>query len=475
MILSIALKEWKEFWRHRGMRLVVLSFLALYALAVLASVIQHGRYERHRVAAERGARQVWLAQGEKNPHAATYLGTLAIPKRSALSILEPGALPYLGVAAYLRAHQPTEFIDLPARDESPLSGMESLSPAYCLQVLFPFLIIILTYSAISRDRETGMERYLMAVGSNRATMMFGKTFGLGLVLLAIFVTAFGFGGVAASVAGGFGEEDTTAWLLLGLFYLLYSCTVFFLSLAVSGLANTSRKALIGGLMVWLMICIVLPRFAADYGRTSTASPSAVEMHRITELDVEKGFDDRPPREARFETTLNLLFAELKVGRREDLTVNLPGFLFISEAETELASERRRRGQARLTLQAQTAMMEKASTVSPATAIQLLSSTLAGTSAVQRQSAQDAAELYASGFRRILNRELAAKAKGRGGAMVSGRSLWNQADSFEADLPEQIVATSARSRSIVSLLVWFTAALLAAATAGLVVPQFGDRA
>jgi ABC-2 type transport system permease protein len=475
MILSIALKEWKEFWRHRGMRLIVLAFIAIYAVSVFGGVVRHGRYERERIAAQQAVRQAWLNQGEKSPHAATYFGTVVFPRRSALSILEPGALPYLGVAAYLRAHRPTEFVDLPARDESPLAGMVNITPADCWRILFPFLIVLLTYSALARDRETGMERYLMAVGSNRATLVFGKTFGVSMVIVAVFLVTFGLGGLAASLTAGFGEDDTTAWLLLGLFYLLFSGTVFFLALAISGLASTSRRALSGGLVMWLMLTIILPRLAADYGRVSTSSPSSVEMRRITELDIEKGFEDRPQRETRMETTLNLLFSELKVGRREELPVNFPGFIFISEGEVQKASERRRRAMARATFEAQTSAMEQASVISPATAIQLISSTLAGTSAVQQEKALDDADEYGHRFRRILNRELAAKGKQAGAAMLNGRSLWNMVDSFEADLPEQIDAASGRSRSIVNLLIWFTAAMLAAATSGLVLPQMGERA
>lgn len=474
MILSIVLKEWKEFWRHRGMRLVAMGYLAIYALSVFAAAAEHLRYEHDRLAAQKSVRESWVNQGDKSPHAATYFGTAAFAKRSALSILEPGSLPYLGVVAYLRAGVRTEFVALPARDDSPLAGLAQMSPAFCWQVLFPFLIVLLTYSALSQDRETGMERYLMAVGSNRATLVFGKTFGVGLVLLVIYLAGFGLGGAIASAVGGFGEEDTSAWLLLGLFYLLFSATVFFLALAISGLSSTSRRALTGGLVMWLLIAMVLPRWAADYGRGSTATPSAMELNRIAEWDMEKGFEDRPPREARLEGTLNMLFQELHVGRREDLTMNLPGFVFISEAEMESASQGLRLGQARRAMAAQTAMMEWGAAFSPVTAMQLLGSTLAGTAAAQRDGATDAADLYAHRVRRILNRELAAKGKELGGEFVSGNKLWNQLDSFEPDLPKQIDSTSARSRSIVTLLIWFTLSLLAAATAGLVVPQMGER-
>jgi len=474
MILSIVLKEWKEFWRHRAMRLVVLAYLGVYALSVLLGAVEHSRYETSRVAAEKSVRESWLNQGEKNPHAATYFGTVAFPKRSALSILEPGALPYLGVAAYLRAGLRTEFVDLPARDESPLAGLANLSPAFCWQVIFPFVIVLLTYSALARDRETGMERYLMAVGSNRATLVFGKTFGVGLVLLVIYLAAFGLGGAIASLAGGFGQEDTSAWLLLGLFYFLFSGTVFFLALAISGLAATSRKSLTGGLVMWLLIAVVLPRLAADNGRVSTASPSAMEMSRIAESDLERGFEDRPPRDVRTEGTLNMLFREMKVGRREDLTVNLPGFVFISEAEVENASRGLRLGQARRTFASQNATMEWGAAFSPATALQLLGSTLAGSAATQRDGATDAANLYAHRMRRILNRELAAKGKEQGGAFLTGKKMWNQIDIFEADLPKQIEAAATRTRSIVTLLIWFTFTLVLAATSGLVVPQLGER-
>ncbi|MBY0507192.1 MAG: ABC transporter permease subunit [Bryobacteraceae bacterium] len=474
MILSIVLKEWKEFWRDRGLRLIVLGYLAVYAVSLLVSAVQFLRYEHDRVVAEKSARESWINQGEKNPHAATYFGLVTFPKRSALSILEPGALPYLGVAAYLRTGERTDFVDLPARDRSPLLSLVSLSPAVCWQLVFPFLIVLLTYSTLARDRETGMERYLLAVGSNRATLFFGKTLGAGLVLLVIYLVTYGLGGVVASVAGGFAEEDMSAWLLIGMFYLLFSAAVFFLSLAISGLASTSRQALVGGMVMWLLVAVVLPRFAADYGRNSVASPSALELSRITELDMEKGFGDRPPREARAEETLNMLFRELKVGRREDITMNLPGFEFISEAEVEAASRRGRLAQTRQILAAQTASMERGAAFSPTTAVQLLGSTLAGTAAEQRYPVTDSAELYAHRVRRILNRELAAKGKELGGAFTSNRSFWNQIDTFDPDLPEQIEAATARTRSIVTLLVWFILALLAAATSGLVVPQMGER-
>ncbi len=474
MILSIALKEWKEFWRHRGMRLILFVFLGIYAFSLLAGVVEHHRYERDRQVAQKGVREAWLAQGEKSPHAATHFGMIAFARRSALSILEPGTLPYLGVAAYLRPGERVDFVDLPARDENPLAGIARLSPAFCWQVLFPLLIVFLTYSVLARDRETGMERYLMAVGSNRATLVFGKACGIGLVVLTIYLTGFGLGGLVASVAGGFKEEDMSAWLLLALFYFLYSGTIFFLTMAISGAVRTRRSALMGGLVMWLLVCVILPPFAADYGRSYRSSPSAMELRRIGELDSEKGFEDQPPREIRMEMTLNLLFRELKVGRREDLPVNLPGFVFISESEMESTSERRRRQQARATMAEQTLAFEWAAMFSPASALELLTSSLAGTAATQRYPAVDAADVYGAGFRRVLNRELAAKGRQLGAAMVSGRTLWNQIDSFEPDLPAQIDQLSARSRSISTMLIWFTLALLAAATTGLVVPQMGER-
>lgn len=475
MILSIALKEWKEFWRDRGMRLILFAFLGVYALSLATSVLAHYRYERDRQAAQAGVREAWLNQGDKNPHAATYFGMIAFPRRSALSILEPGALPYLGVAAYLHPSERVDFVDLPARDENPLAGIARLSPAFCWQVLFPLLIVFLTYSVLARDRETGMERYLMAVGSNRATLVFGKASGIGLVVLSVYLSGFALGGLVASIVGGFGEEDMSAWLLLAMFYLLYGGTIFLLTIAISGAVRTRRAALMGGLVMWLLVCVILPPLAADYGRTSRASPSSMELSRIAELDSEKGFADQPPREARMEMLMNTLFRELKVGRREDLPVNLPGFVFISESEMQSTSERQRREQARATLAEQTLSYEWAATMSPASALTLLTTSLAGTSAEQRHPAVDAADIYASGFRRILNRELAAKGRQEGGGMMMrGRSLWSQIDSFEPDLPAQIARLSERGRSISTLLIWFTLSLLAAATSALVVPQLGDR-
>ncbi len=117
---------------------------------------------------------------------------------------------------------------------SILGGMEEtvVTLLGISSILVPLIAIILGYSTISGECESGSLGIVLAYPIRRVEVLFGKIFGLGFVLFVSIILGFGVGGILIAASGG-----ADAWLsylafigltvLLGFLYLcaaiMFSC------------------------------------------------------------------------------------------------------------------------------------------------------------------------------------------------------------------------------------------------------------
>jgi ABC-2 type transport system permease protein len=120
---------------------------------------------QHR-AARAATREQWLNQGSKNPHSAAHYGVYAFKPKMPLSLVDPGVDPYVGVATWLEAHKQNEFKFKPAQDSTALERLGGLTGATVLQLLIPLMIILLTFSAFSAEREQGTLRQVLSLAAS---------------------------------------------------------------------------------------------------------------------------------------------------------------------------------------------------------------------------------------------------------------------------------------------------------------------
>lgn len=476
MILNIAIKEITELVRDPWVRRLAMGYQILLLVSLVLSGWAHVRMRTEREAAQAAARQTWINQGSKSPLAATYFGMLAFPPQPPMAILDSGVLPYLGQVAHLRAGAGTSFDYPEALDRGVMAELGPLRPAFCLQLLFPLLMIMVLHTLLSRERESGLERYLQALGVNPATMFFGKILAGAMAALALFAVSAILIVLTLFLAGPLPVDDLPALALLLCLYVLYYGAVLWLIFAVAALFP-SGHASVGSLVgLWLLMGILIPAGSADWSRGQPLAPTAIEVSRILKSDLETGMPGEfPTRELRSETSLQMLLNQLGVGKREQLPISYPATHLMTEEELMGLSIDRRLKAAREVTAAQSNALRELSSLSPVVAIRTLSQVLCGTDPEQRWASWTEIETARRRFIRILNRDMAANAKASTGELERGKALWDSVDLVKLDPPVTLDYLGAHARQIVTLLMWFAGLALAAFSTVLLLPRRRARA
>jgi len=163
---------------------------------------------------------------------------------------------------------------------------------FVVQLLFSLFAVLLSFDAITREKEAGTLRSILANPVGRASLAAGKFLG-GFTMVALpLVVAFLAGLLALAVAGldlsAGGFLARSAWILVS--SLLYVAVFFLLGLLVSTLTRATYAALVVSLAVWLVAVLVLPRSALLIARMArpVESRQAVLLEKTAALaDIER--------------------------------------------------------------------------------------------------------------------------------------------------------------------------------------------
>lgn len=163
---------------------------------------------------------------------------------------------------------------------------------FVVQLLFSLFAVLLSFDAITREKEAGTLRSILASSVSRSTLAAGKFLG-GYTMLAVpLVVSFLVGLLVLALAGfdltadGFLVRST--WILAS--SLLYVAVFFLMGLLVSTLTRSTYAALVVSLAVWLLAVLVLPRSALLVARIArpVESRQAVLLEKTAALaDVEQ--------------------------------------------------------------------------------------------------------------------------------------------------------------------------------------------
>ena len=140
----------------------------------------------------------------------------------------------------------------------------SIDYLFVVQFIFSLFAVLLSFDAITREKENGTLRTMLSNRLGRAALATGKLVG-GYITLAIpLITAFLLGILILAISGFgvFGGDfiARTAWILGA--SLLFMAVFFLLGLLVSSLVSSTYSALVLSLAVWLAAVMVLPRTAS---------------------------------------------------------------------------------------------------------------------------------------------------------------------------------------------------------------------
>jgi ABC-type transport system involved in multi-copper enzyme maturation permease subunit len=151
------------------------------------------------------------------------------------------------VFSYVAGGQPGEggtFGDM----ENTVFGLLSIS-----SLLIPLIAIILGFSTISGEAESGALYVVLSYPVRRIEVLLGKLFGLGSVIIVSIFLGFGVGGIV--IAATVGPESWTGYIYFMLLSILLGWIYLSLSICISAYCKRRITSIGGGIVIffWGMI------------------------------------------------------------------------------------------------------------------------------------------------------------------------------------------------------------------------------
>jgi ABC-2 type transport system permease protein len=459
MTLAIIRKEILELTRDGRFRWGGLLVLVLLSLSLLG-----GWFHRHQIEASHTAAQAmswnqWLEQGDKNPHSASHFGVHVFRPTSPLSFVDQGVDGYVGSTTLLESHYQNPFSFRAVQDTPGLARFADLTAATTLQLLIPLLILLMTYQAVTGERERGTLRQLLSLGVHPVRLGMGKALGVSAGLLILLAPAAVVGALALFMAGpgdGAVAQEGLRFTLLALAYLAYFMVFVLLALAISAFAPSSRVALGILLGLWALNGLVAPRVASDVARTVVPLPSSLAFQAAISHDLANGFDDHPPQAERQAILRDSVLAAHGVSTPEELPFNFAGLRFQSGEEFGNLVFDRHFGRLKDQMSAQGHLHQILGLAAPHLAIRSLSMALAGTDPWHHARYADAAEEQRRMMQRVLNEDIMLNSRA-GETYLAGAELWGRIPPLEYAGPPVGWALQSQTRAGVALLFWLALA------------------
>jgi ABC-2 type transport system permease protein len=428
--------------------------LAMGILLILALVTGWRDMADHRRTVQRAEieqRQRWIGMIAMPPHLAAHAGMMVFRQWPSLSALDPGVNAETGTAIFLEAHKRNFFDHRPAEDEQVPSIFPRMSVAAILQGLVPLAILFAAPMLIAFEREQGVWRLALAAGVEARTLAIGKAIGVALPVALLLVPV---AGVAAWL-GTAGASDLVHGLVrtivLATIHFIYYVTLLCLTVAVSALARSSRQAFGAASVLWLLFVLVVPRVSQEVAQVWAPSPT---VRQFTD-EILEAQTRRPDFFEHRAEVLKRLKEQFAVTREIDLPVSPYGLTLYEGEEEETALFASMFTRLFSTYDTQQRIVRAASVLSPAIAIEAVSSAMAGTDWAHQQDFADQAEAY----RRVLVQSLNKALTDGGAAAQYGEvdsDVYKAIPPFQYRLPGPAFAVVACAGSMGVLMVWLAA-------------------
>ena len=397
--LHVAREEWRWWWRGRVAAVGLALWLLLVAVAAFTAWEQRSSAAAQRAQHQQQMDEAFEAQPDRHPHRMVHYGHFAFRPLSALAAFDPGTDAYTGHTLFLEGHRQNSANFGEVRQSSLLLRFGQLTPAFVLQVLAPLLLVFIGHAALSREREAGTLRVLLAQGLSPRLLVAGKA--LALAGVAVLMLAPALVALAAMVAMGGAPALSALTLALG--YAAWLGLWVLAVVAVSALCRRGRDALLIMLALWVAAVVVLPRAASELASTLAPLPTRVETDIAIRRELAALADAHNAGDVRHAAFRQRTLAQYGVSRIEDLPLNYKGLVAMeSERQTsELFVRHASESFARQ--QAQQAWVDRFAAVSPVLALRRVSMVLAGTDLQAYQRFMEGAEAHRYQMVQALNR------------------------------------------------------------------------
>ncbi len=420
-MIELIINEWKALLRNRSLLIVSVFFLIALAATCWISKQQVLMQQQIHQFAQEHIREQWENIGATNPHNAVHFGTYAFKPYGLMSSIDEGVHSITGNVLRLEGHVQNEMEFSESSQSLLVSAFGKLTPALLLKYVIPLLLIFLSFSSISNERESGRLKLLVLQGLSIPRMILYKS--LAFLLIGALMLAAGL--FSQMISLGEHVSADTFLRLASLFtaYLSFYFILILLAVLLSAWMKTPTAALSSILATWVIWVVFLPKVFGLTVENRYPLPSRETFNAAMKADREKGIDGHSPTGKRKEAFTQEIMKQYEVDSIENLPINLDGLIMQADEEYGNKVWDKHFGNVYQILKDQKQMYQVLGIVNPFMALQGLSMGFSGSDLFHHQDFLIKAESYRREFIKILNEKHAY------GGSKSGDWSWKADGNF----------------------------------------------
>ncbi|MGY0038399.1 ABC transporter permease subunit [Pedobacter sp. NJ-S-72] len=402
---TIVWKEFRSAFRDRMMSTLAIIIYTLFIASALLTIIQYQKDQQSLEQSNTKFRQQWEAQ-HNNPHEAAHFGTYLFKPLNLLSAFDPGLNDYFGTTYRVEAHVQHEVDYSNAERNDALMRFGQFTLALIMQLLIPLLLLFISSSALTFEKESGTFKMLMAQGLNPAQLAWGKIWSNYLMVIILVMPIF----IVLAVVILFTPSSVVLWgrfLVIAGGYLLFYLLVTLTGVMVSALSGTSRTAILTVLTIWLFSSILLPKIATSIASDHYPLRSRAAFNNEIKQGFLKGINGDGPFHERGEKYITALLKKYQVGSASLLPVNADGLILQYNEDYQNQVFDHYYTQIEDTFKQQQSFLSMAGLLDPFISLKRLSMAMSGTDFYHHQTFFLQAKSYRNTFIRRLNLQLAS--------------------------------------------------------------------
>lgn len=164
----------------------------------------------------------------------------------------------------------------PQQTDDPFSpDFDSFDTLFIIKFVVSLLALFFTVDAVTREKEQGTLRVILANPIRRIELIMGKAIGASISLLlpfsiSYFSVVFYLRNAQGLITSG---EEMARVLWIYLLSLLYALIFIFLGLLISTTTRSTKVAIVSSLLAWVMLVVVLPNATVLAAKLVTPAPS----------------------------------------------------------------------------------------------------------------------------------------------------------------------------------------------------------
>jgi|TARA_B100000530_G_scaffold74736_1_gene44299 ABC-2 type transport system permease protein len=435
--------EYQRVFRNNLFIVLISIFAISLILTTYFGVVHNKKQIVAQKEAQEHVREQWDERTHGNPHQSAHFGSYAFKPSNILNSIDEGVNSVTGNVIRLEGHRQNEVMFSEASQSLQISTFGKLKPSLLLQFLIPLLLIFLSFSSYTQERDSGRLKLLLVQGASLQNILFSKIISVWLIGLALLLLT-----ILVQIIFNISYLNLDTIFRLTFFLLSYSLYYFILislTILFSVVFKNNTGALSLTVVVWVLWVIFLPKTIGNTVEKFQPLPTRIEFQNQMKNDRSKGLDGHNPSDERQEALIQETLIKYGVDNLAELPVNFRGILMQADEEYGNSVWDKHFGALYATLQIQKNIYQFSGLVNPFASLQSLSMGTAGTDMFHHLNFLRQAEDY----RRELIKNLNNKWRDGGWDEVFFQSI----KEFEYKVPNFLTLISKYFLDILFLCLW----------------------